>query len=77
MADDFASYEENRIQRFRSLQLGMSANEVQQKLGPPASQQLLESNENERREIWTYQGAVRPLGTLTFKNGRLVEIHAE
>jgi len=77
MAYDFANYEEDRIQQFRSLRLGMSADEVIKRLGPPATQQSVSSGAEESREVWTYRGAVSPLGTLTFVNQRLVEIKSE
>jgi len=77
MAQDFASYEEDRIQRFSSLRLGMSDSEVIKRLGPPATQQSIDTGADESREVWTYRGSLRPLGTLTFVNRRLVEIKAE
>jgi hypothetical protein len=76
MADQFAAQEDDKIQRFNSLRLGMSKGEVIKQLGAPATQQIL-TNSDEIRERWTYRGAMRPLGTLTFANDRLVEIRAE
>jgi outer membrane protein assembly factor BamE (lipoprotein component of BamABCDE complex) len=76
MADQFAAQEDDKIQRFNSLRLGMSKGEVIKQLGAPATQQIL-TNSDEIREQWTYRGAMRPLGTLTFANDRLVEIRAE
>ncbi len=77
MADDFASQEDDKIQRFNSLRLRMSEGEVLKQLGAPASRQALSSGVDENRELWTYQGAMHPLGTLTFVNKRLVEIKSE
>jgi hypothetical protein len=77
MADQFAAQEDDKIQRFNSLRLGMSKGEVVEQLGAPASQQALTTGSEETREQWIYRGAMRPLGTLTFANDRLVEIRTE
>lgn len=77
MADQFAKQEDEKIQRFNALRLGMSKGEVFKELGAPASQQVLTTGGDEPRELWIYRGAMRPLGTLTFANERLVEIRAE
>lgn len=77
MADDFATQEDDRIQRFNSLRLGMSEDDVLKRLGSPKSRQALSTGDEESRELWTYQGALRPLGTLTFVNKRLVEMKNE
>jgi|GEM_PF-4597673 len=77
MADDFATQEDELIQRFNSLRLGMSEDDVLRRLGPPKSRQALSTGDEESRELWTYQGALRPLGTLTFVNKRLVEMKSE
>lgn len=77
MADQFASQEDEKIERFNSLRLGMSEDEVMKQLGAPASRRALSTGNDENREQWAYRGAMRPLGTLTFVNKRLVEIHAD
>ena len=77
MADQFASQEDDKIQQFNSLRLDMSEDEVRKRLGTPASQQTLTTSNDENRELWTYRGSLRPLGTLTFVNKRLVEIHTK
>lgn len=77
MADQFATQEDDKIQQFNSLRLGMSEDDVRKRLGTPASQQAVPTEKDESRELWTYRGAMRPLGTLTFVNKRLVEIQAE
>jgi len=77
MADDFASQEDEKIQRFNSLSLGISEDDVLKRLGPPTSRQTLSTSDDESRELWTYRGTLRPLGTLTFVNKRLVEIRSE
>ncbi|MSQ47735.1 MAG: hypothetical protein EXR78_04985 [Deltaproteobacteria bacterium] len=77
LADDLVSYEEERSQRFQSIELGMSSGEVIKILGAPAAQRLIEEDEGERREEWTYRAALRPLGTLMFVNRKVVEIRTE
>ena len=77
MANQFATQEEEKIQRFNSLRLGMSEDDVLKRLGPPQSRQALSTGDEESQELWTYQGALRPLGTLTFVNKRLVEMKSE
>ena len=77
MAEDFASQEDEQIQRFNSLSLGMSEDDVLKRLGPPASRQAVSANDDDNRELWTYRGALRPLGTLTFVNKRLIEMRSE
>ena len=77
MAYDFAAHEEDQIQQFRSLRLGMSDDEVIKRLGPPATQQSINTGAEGSREVWTYRGAMSPLGTLTFVNRRLVEVKSE
>lgn len=77
MAESFAAQEEDRIQQFNSLRIGMSEDEVMKRLGPPKSRQALSTGDGESREQWTYQGALRPLGTLTFVNKRLTEMRSE
>jgi len=77
MADQFASQEDDKIQQFNSLRLGMSEDDVMKRLGAPTSQQAASTDNDESRELWVYRGAMRPLGTLTFVNKRLVEIKKE
>jgi outer membrane protein assembly factor BamE (lipoprotein component of BamABCDE complex) len=77
MANDLVTYEEERGQRFQSVHLGMSQGEVMKILGAPATQRLVESGHDEQREEWTYRASLRPLGTLTFVNRKVVEIRAE
>jgi len=77
MADDLVAYDEDRTRRFQSLRLGMSEGEVIKILGSPATQRLVEGNSDEQREEWTYRASLRPLGTLTFVNDKLVEVRTE
>jgi hypothetical protein len=77
MANDLVEYEEDRAQRFQSVQVGMSQGEVLKILGAPATQRLIPGDDNGQREEWTYRASLRPLGTLTFVNRKLVEIRAE
>ena len=77
MADQFASQEEDKIQQFNSLQLGMSADDVIKRLGTPTLQRTIIADENGTIEVWEYNGAIRPLGALTFVNKQLTEIRKE
>ena len=77
MADDLVAYDEDRTRQFQSLRLGMSQEGVIKILGPPATQRLVESTSDEQREEWTYRASLRPLGTLTFVNSKLVEVRSE
>ena len=77
LADDLVTHEEDRSQRFQAGQLGMSPGEVMKILGAPATQRLIGSDKDERREEWTYRASLRPLGTLTFVNRKVVEIRAQ
>lgn len=76
-AEAFALQEEERKMRFSSLKLGMSDKEVLNVLGPPDARNASETPDTEQREVWTYRTAFRPLGTLTFDNGRLTDIRME
>jgi hypothetical protein len=75
--DEFVNREEDQTQRLNSLRLGMSDGEVLNAAGPPSARQSVGTSGDESREIWTYRGTMRPLGTLTFVNQRLVEIKTE
>jgi len=77
MANDLVAYEEDRGRRFHSVQLGMSQGEVMKILGAPATQRLIDGDRDEQREEWTYRASLRPLGTLTFVNRKVVEIRAD
>ena len=77
VAEQFATQEEEKIQQFNSLRLGMSEEDVIRRLGPPKSRQALSTGDDGSRELWMYQGALRPLGTLMFENKRLVEMKSE
>lgn len=77
MANDLVEYEEDRTRRFQSIQLGMSQGEVMKILGAPATQRLIEGDNDEQREEWTYRASLRPLGTLIFVSRKLVEVRTE
>ena len=74
---EFAEREEERLHRFRSLELGLSDDEVLARVGPPSSRQSLTSDPEERRELWTYQRGLTPPTLLTFTNRRLTSIRLE
>ena len=74
---EFAEREEERIRQFNSLTLGLSDEEVLDRVGPPSSRESLGSNPEERRELWTYQRGLTPPALLTFTNRRLTSIKLE
>lgn len=74
---EFAQHEEERRQQFNSLELGLSDEEVLNRVGPPSSRESLASDPGERRELWTYQRAMMPPTLLTFTNRRLTSIKLE
>ena len=76
-AYDFARQETERTQQFNLLELGMSTNDVIKKVGPPSTKQSMESDSEAKKELWTYNRAMRPPTTLTFTNQRLTEIRVE
>ena len=74
---EFAEREEERKQQFDLLELGMSDEEVRNRVGPPSARQSLTSDSEEQRERWTYQRTMQPPITLVFTNQRLTEIRLE
>jgi hypothetical protein len=77
MAYDLASRQEEQTDRLNSLRLGMTDKEVLNIVGPPSARESIATSSEESREVWTYRGAIRPLGTLTFVNRRLTEMRVE
>lgn len=77
LAYDFAAQQEAQRQRLNALRLGMSDGEVLNAAGPPSTRESRATGPEETREVWTYQGGLRPLATLTFVNQRLAEIRIE
>jgi hypothetical protein len=78
-AFDLIEKDEARTKKLNSLRLGMTDDEVIRLAGPPSSRQTLEGgqdrqNREARRELWTYSGELKTLGTLTFEDQRLAQI---
>ena len=71
--DELITRDERRAERLSSLRLGMSDEEVLKTAGAPSRRQTLSSGEP-AREVWTYGGELKELGTLTFEDGRLTQI---
>jgi hypothetical protein len=63
-----------QTRRLNALRLGMSDEEVLHAAGPPTRRQTLSAFGESPREIWTYGGELKELGTLTFEDGRLVQL---
>lgn len=74
---EFAKQEEERRQQFSLLELGMSDQEVLERVGPPSSRQSLESDAGERRERWAYQRAMQTPVILILTDRRVTEIRLE
>lgn len=71
---DLVGQDESQSRRLNALRLGMSDQEVLQAAGPPQRRDTGTTDGGQRRETWTYDGRLSILGTLTFENGRLVQI---
>jgi hypothetical protein len=72
-AMDLIERDEAATRKLNSLRLGMSDDEVLRIAGPPSRRESLGDSED-RREVWTYSGELKSLGTLTFEAQRLVQI---
>jgi hypothetical protein len=59
--------------KLAALRLGMTDEEVIREAGAPSSRDTASGDEGER-EVWTYSGELKSLGTLTFENRKLVKI---
>jgi hypothetical protein len=68
--------DEAQMRRINGLRLGMSNAEVLNTVGPPSKRES-HSFDDGNREIWTYGGAFRNLGILTFENQKLVQIRVD
>jgi hypothetical protein len=72
-AFDLIERDNRQAQKLNSLRIGMTDEEVLRTAGPPTRRQSLGGGE-ETREIWTYGGELKQLGTLTFENRKLVQV---
>jgi hypothetical protein len=68
---DLVGTEEAQTKRLNGLRLGMSDQEVLAAAGAPSNRESRTSDDGKTSEVWTYDGELSTLGTLTFENGKL------
>ena len=71
---DLIAQDESQTKRLNALRLGMSDQEVLAAAGVPATRESRMTASGGGAETWIYSGRLSTLGTLTFENGRLVQI---
>jgi Protein of unknown function (DUF2845) len=71
---DLIGQDEAQTRRLNALRLGMSDHEVLDAAGSPTRREAHTTDGGQSLETWAYDGQLSSLGTLTFENGRLVEI---
>ncbi|MET0152454.1 MAG: hypothetical protein ABW298_07585 [Candidatus Binatia bacterium] len=71
---DLIAQDESQTKRLNALRLGMSDQEVLEAAGAPATRESRMTASGGGAETWIYSGQLSTLGTLTFENGRLVQI---
>ncbi len=71
---DLIGQDEAQSRRLNALRLGMSDQEVLAAAGSPARRETQTTDGGQSRETWVYNGQLSILGTLTFEDGRLVQI---
>jgi hypothetical protein len=71
---DLIAQDESQTKRLNALRLGMSDREVLEAAGAPATRESRMTASGGGEETWIYSGQLSTLGTLTFENGRLVQI---
>ena len=71
---DLIDQDDAQTRRLNALRLGMSDQEVIDQAGSPARRETHTTDGGKSRETWIYSGQLSTLGTLTFEDGRLVQI---
>jgi hypothetical protein len=71
---DLIGRDEAQTKKLNSLRLGMSDSEVISAAGSPSRRESRETDEGLKRETWIYSGELSTIGTLTFENGKLVQM---
>jgi len=71
---DLVGQDEAQTKKLNSLRLGMSGDDVIGTAGAPARRESRTTDEGANRETWVYNGQLSTIGTLTFENGKLVQI---
>ena len=71
---DLIGQDEAQTKRLNSLRLGMSGGDVIGAAGAPATRESRTTDSGSSRETWVYNGQLSTIGTLTFEDGKLVQI---
>jgi hypothetical protein len=71
---DLIAQDESQTKRLNSLKLGMTDQAVLDAAGAPSARESRVTDGGGSGETWTYSGQLSTLGTLTFENGKLVQI---
>jgi hypothetical protein len=71
---DLIGQDESQTKRLNSLRLGMSDQAVLEAAGAPSVRESRITDGGGSGETWIYSGQLSTLGTLTFENGKLVQI---
>jgi hypothetical protein len=71
---DLIAQDENQTKRLNALKLGMSDQAVLDAAGAPSVRESRVTDTGGSGETWIYSGQLSTLGTLTFENGKLVQI---
>jgi len=74
---DLIGQDEDQTKRLNALRLGMSDAEVLSAAGTPAKRESRVTESGRSIETWVYNGQLSTLGTLTFENGRLVQVKTD
>lgn len=72
-AMDLIERDQEKSARLAALRLGMTEAEVLAEAGPPSRRETLRFSDG-TTEVWTYNGELKSLGTLTFEDGKLVQV---
>jgi hypothetical protein len=74
---DLIGQDEDQTKRLNGLRLGMSDEEVLSAAGTPAKRESRVTESGRSIETWVYNGQLSTLGTLTFENGKLVQVKTD
>jgi hypothetical protein len=75
---DLIARDDAQSQKLNALRLGMSDQEVLNVAGAPSKRESRPGGEeNSTVETWVYSGELSTLGTLTFRNGKLIQIQTD
>jgi hypothetical protein len=72
---DLIAQDESQTKRLNSLRLGMSDQAVLEAAGAPSVRESRVTDTGGSGETWIYSGQLSTLATLTFENGKLVQVH--